>query len=96
MKTIENKTTLLKEWESFLDYWKLMSVCINSPQKDWYTVEQMKKLLRITDILDKKDSKEFSFEDEDYKTLVSKIDNMKRWAIHKDIVEFTDYIKSAS
>jgi hypothetical protein len=74
----------------------MQSVCDHPPQGGW-TKDEMKRRLRIEDVLDyvtENDEKVIELEDSDFNNFKALLDK-KVWPIkHKGIVEFDDYIKS--
>lgn len=95
MKRIELKeTTIKKDEKENITYKDLLNMCVNKPPQG-FTVEEMRKRLRLVDVLSKAELV-VDMEDADYthmKKLVSDMDGS--WAIaHKDIIDFVDYINS--
>lgn len=91
---IENKETpiMLSETEK-VKYVDLLMTAVNKPVPEGCTIAEMRRDLRIFDILEKgKDESELEFTPEDVKYLVKKVEDSV-WAVrHPSIVEFADYI----
>lgn len=89
MKTLENKGV---EFAEDVDYFKLIESCVNVTPEKGFTVKEMKKRLRVLDALN--GDKTAEIEDADFKVLKNCVEQMK-WAImHKEIVDFVDYIEN--
>ncbi len=100
MKTIENKTVNITgrnklgvEVVQHKDYFDLIKLCVNIPPKEGYDVVEMSKRLRILNRLKEgAEGKDVDFEDADYECIKKCVKEM-RWAIiHKDIIDFIEYI----
>ena len=97
MKTVENKQTEIKsgEGEKTMSYFDLIKLIINVPSQEGYNVEQMRQRLTIWGVVDANiDASSVSFEVKDFNILKDSINKFKWAQIHKDIVEFIDYINS--
>jgi len=94
MKIIDNVTTTIPNGEDkFLDYTTLISLCINQQSEKWYTIDEMKKRIRILDILEKSDKK-IELEDADFEKVKELVNTMPWAVIKKDIVTFVEYINN--
>jgi hypothetical protein len=97
MSKLTNKITTIKkssDSEEKLDYSFFIIQCINVPPKEGYTVEDMKKRIKISEIAENtKLEEEFDFKAEDL-IILKKCVNEMRWAVaHKDIVAFSDDVE---
>lgn len=99
MTKIENKVTTMKLSEDkMVTYANLVSTSIsNFNMQNLVTVGQMRNLVKIGDIVDKAIAEESeTFElDKDCLASIKQIVTDSKWpVIHRDIVEFVDYIES--
>ena len=94
-KTIENKTTAIRlNEDKNANYADLLVHLVNVPIKEGLTVSEMKRNLRVLDILEVgKDAETLEFTKEDFKFLQKLVTN-SRWGVsHKDIIEFVEYVE---
>jgi len=87
MRTIENKATALPD---NMDYAKLIKICVNVPPKEGFSVEEMKKRIRILDVLDKDP---IEIEDADFSILKQCVTQFRWGVLNKEIIAFVDYIQ---
>ena len=91
MKKIKNKKTTIQGENGVLNYAELAKLCVNQPKQGGYTVTDMQQRLRILDKLDKKGDV-IEIEDADFEVLKPLVKNMKWAIIHKDLVDFVNYL----
>lgn len=94
MKKVINKSTDIElDKGKKAKYSDLLESCIKTQLPQWgFDLKDMRERNRLLDILEKKDKKEYSFEDNDFDNL-KKIIELSRWLkIDKEILEFTNYI----
>lgn len=89
MKKIENKKVFEKE-----KYVDLLDTCNKQLPEGWFSVDEMRKRLKISDILEDKEKKAYEFEDADFDTLKSLVNGMKWGILNKEVLDFVDYINS--
>lgn len=89
MKTVQNKKLNIPG--DIEKYSGLIAVCVRNPPKDGYDVTEMRKRIKILDITDKGDET-LEFEDADYECVKQCVKGMRWASVHKEIVEFVDYI----
>lgn len=99
MKKVTNKSTALNVIVKNSRYSDLLMYCINEPVQWGYTIEDMRvrvKLLeKVTRGEGKEYAKEIEFEDAEFSVLKELVKSKKwLWILHKDAVEFVDYIVS--
>ena len=105
MKTFINKETSIRTADdkgnivSILNYKDLAIIAINSKSnsQQGYSTDEMRKDFRVLDALDnlKSVNDTIQLEDADFNRLYTKVMSTTNWPImHKDIVDFEDYIKS--
>lgn len=92
MKIIENKETTLGNDIEKVTYVHLIKSCVNSvdPQKG-VVISDMRHAIRILDAIE---SKKIEVEENDFAFLKTKVNEMKWAIIHKDVLEFNDYINN--
>lgn len=89
MKTIENKKISIPG--DIKKYSGLITVCVQNPPQGGYDVDEMRKRIKIIDIIEKGGTA-LVFEDADFDCLKQCVNSM-RWAyMHKEILNFLDYI----
>ncbi len=89
MKTVENrKLSIQGGIEKYSD---LITICMRNPPQGGYDVEEMRKRIKVMDTLDK-GGKTLEFEDADFECVKQCVKNMRWASIHKEILEFVDYI----
>ncbi len=88
MKKLQNKQI---EFADVKDYAGLIKVCVSVPQQGGMDLETMRKRLRVLDALEKA-TETIGIEDADLKTIQDCVKQMKWNVVHRDIVEFGDYI----
>ena len=96
MKTIENRKTSIRVSEAEdkgASYFDLIMVCLNRTPQGGFTLEEMRRRLRVTDKLDPK-KKSADLEDADFDKLKECVRGMIWGAMSKELVEFGDYIDS--
>ena len=91
MKTIENKE--INFADDVKDYATLIKFCMNRTPQGGYTVEEMRKRLRVLDVIEKA-GKEINLEDADFECAKTCVKGMKWGTMHQEIVDFVDYINS--
>jgi len=92
MKIIENKITELKKDEtSFTSYSDLIKICVNVTPKEWFTIDEMWKRLRVLKAIE---SEIIQIEDADVATVKSCVSVMVWGAISQELIDFVDYINS--
>lgn len=89
MKTVENKN--LKIPGDVDKYSGLIMVCMRNPPQGGYDVEEMRKRIKVMDVLDKGEET-LEFEDADFECVKQCVKSMRWASIHKEILEFVDYI----
>ncbi|MCK5607124.1 hypothetical protein KAR91_34895 [Candidatus Pacearchaeota archaeon] len=89
MKTVENRK--LKIPGGIEKYSELIMVCMKNPPQGGYDAEEMRKRIKVMDILDK-GGDSLEFEDADFECVKQCVKNMRWASIHKGILEFIDYI----
>lgn len=105
MKTIQNKSTTIETGTTneaggieFLNYAALMKTVMAQRKPDGYSIDDMRKDLRVLDALlrDSGDFKlgEISLEDADFDHFKSKMRTMRWGAVHKDLIQFDDDINA--
>jgi len=95
MKSIINKQTSIQgaaESDEKVGYFELCKSCLNVPAEGGFDVITMSARLKV---IDKLHGEEVSLEDAEYNTLRECVESMKWAIIHKDLVEFVEYIKEA-
>ena len=99
MKTVVNKATNIKMQDEsgkteFMDYKKLIQICINNPPKNGWTTDEMRKRIKIEDKLENVEvGGSVELEDAEFEKLLQCI--MIPWQfMHKDVIGFEDYLKS--
>ena len=94
MKTIQNKTTEIKNGDKFLTYADMIKIVSESSDQQGISVPEMRSRLQIIDIAEKaKDTIEF--EDAMFAKVLSLSESMKWGVMHKDIVSFQDELEKA-
>ncbi len=89
MKKVENrKLKIPGDVEKYSD---LIKVCINRPSKDGCDISEMRKRIKVIDVIEK-GGKSLEFEDADFECLKQCVKNMRWFVVHKEIIEFVDYI----
>ncbi len=90
MKTVENKRLEIPgNVKSTSD---LIKICIQNPPQNGYDVSEMRKRIRVTDVIEKAGNGTLEFEDADFECLRQCVKNMRWFVVHKEIIEFVDYI----
>lgn len=94
MKTILNKETRIPKTENeTMRYSDLLSFCVQSPSQNGYSVQDMRQRIKLLDLIEDA-SNEIQIEDTDFIKL-KELANAMIWGwVHKDIVDFIDYINS--
>lgn len=87
MKVIENRQI---EFSDVQNYAGLIRVCVSVPGQG-IDLDAMRKRLRVLDALEKAGDT-IEIEDADLKTVQECVKQMKWSVVHRDIVEFGDYI----
>ena len=89
MKTVENKK--LEVPGNIEKYSDLIMLCVTNPPQGGYDVAEMRKRLKVMDTIER-GGDNLEFEDADFDCVKQCIKSM-RWAfIHKEIIDFVDYI----
>lgn len=97
-KIVENKSTrlMLTETEP-VKYADLLFTVINAPIKQGITTAEMRRDLRIVDVIETSKAKpEIEFTDEDFKFVVDTLKEQTWQVRHIDILDFVDYIQELS
>lgn len=89
MKTVENKKSEIPG--DAKNYSDLIMLCIKNTPQGGYDVSEMRKRIKIMDILEKGENT-FEFEDADFKCVQECVKIMRWGFIHKEFVNFIDYI----
>ncbi len=90
MIIIENKVAALP---TETNYAQLIKACVNVPPKEGFTVDEMRKRIRLIDATENiGDNKSFEVEDADIEVLKPCVKAMRWIILHKDLIEFVDYI----
>lgn len=85
-------TSIYKSEKEFLSYFDLISENLGKAPTSGLTIIEMKKVL---DLLDKlKANEEVEIGEQEYQYLLNVITSTKWTVIHKDLVEFYDYLNS--
>jgi hypothetical protein len=63
------------------------------PSKEGIDVAEMRRRIRVIDVIEK-DGELLEFEDSDYDCVKRCVESMRWASIHKEIIEFVDYICS--
>jgi len=93
MKTVENRpTTLDKNKDEKMGYFDLFKIAVENKGQDGFTIQEMRKRLRVIEALEKNTEK-VELEDGDFETLKACFDAMKWGIISKDISEVDTYLK---
>ena len=96
MKTIENKQTSITDTVEGqvkeLCYVDLLKIVMNVPPAQGYTIAEMKQRLDIYSALIP-ESASVEIQDADLQVIVNCVNNFKWGAVHKDIVEFAEYLE---
>ncbi|MCP4161568.1 MAG: hypothetical protein GY760_15960 [Deltaproteobacteria bacterium] len=83
MKVIKNKEIQIKDKKS--SFGDLLKACINAPDQNGFTIEDIEKRLRILKGIGEK---EIKLEDADHNTAVEVINKMRWFAIDQNIIDF--------
>jgi len=93
MKSIECKETGILEGERLLTYSDLIVISVRQPKQGGFGLEEMRLKIKVLDKLeDKKIGDIIDFEDAEIAVVKSAVSDMKWMGLHKDIVDFCDYI----
>lgn len=95
-KIVENKETNLKLDETVLaKYADLVAVIMHRPLKQGITTTEMRRDMRIFEVIEKaKDAETFELTEEDLKFVVELAKEHAWPQGHKDILDFEDYLVS--
>lgn len=85
-------TSIYKNEKDFLSYFDLISENLGKVPASGLTIIEMKKVLELLDRL--KTNEEIKIEEQEYQYLLKSIMSTKWTVIHKDLVEFYDYLNS--
>ena len=89
MKTVENKKLNVPgDIEKYSD---VIMLCVKNPPKDGYDVTEMRKRIKVMDIIDK-GGETLEFEDADFDCVKKCVNGMRWGSAHREIIEFVDYI----
>ncbi len=95
MVTLKNKITEIKKNEKEkLSYFDLMKVCAEQAPKEGLKIQQINKRIRIINALEKEKEGKVEMEDADFDELKSLVVNFTWGIVHKDIVNFYNYIQN--
>lgn len=94
MKVLENKVTELRSENGLATYGDLVKVCMNQPVQGGLPVNEIRKRLRVLDVVEKPLVAEYQFEDADAKTLQSCVAAMRWMSPQRAFVEFSDDVAS--
>ncbi len=83
MKVIKNKEILIKDQKS--TYGDLLKACVNAPDQNGFTIEDIEKRLRILKGIVEK---EIKLEDADYNMAMETINKMRWGAVDQSIIDF--------
>lgn len=89
MKTVENKK--LKIPGDVEEYSDLIMICVKNPPQGGYNVDEMRKRIKVMDVIEK-GGDSLGFEDADYECVKQCVKSMRWASVHKDIIDFVDYI----
>ena len=89
MKTIENKKLNIPGGPG--KYSEFIMICVKNPPQGGYDADEMRKRIKVMDVIDK-GGESLEFEDADFECVKLCVKNMRWAAIHKEILDFIDYI----
>jgi hypothetical protein len=94
LKNITTTNQISKQTIEF-SYKDLIYTCLNIPIKDAFTIDEMRKKIRILELLEKS-TDIIEVEDTDFLIIKESINSMDgKWTmLTKDIIDFVDYINS--
>jgi len=93
MKTLENRETALdKDKDEKMTYFDLFKVVLENKGQDGFTIQEMRKRLRVMEILEK-GTENAEMEDDDFETLKACWDAMKWGIVSKDVSNADSYLK---
>ncbi|OGC68305.1 hypothetical protein A2415_04450 [candidate division WWE3 bacterium RIFOXYC1_FULL_39_7] len=95
MPKFELKKTEIKKEDGFISYADFARTALNNTPQSGFSIDEMRKRMRILDILDKEKLgfEEMDLNNEDIKILKSSVSSMKWGVIHKDIIAFCDAVE---
>jgi len=98
MKTFINKSTLIKNEEGLiLGYVDLVKVGLNKPPQGGWTPDEMRMCIKILDKLDNIElDSPVELEDAEYLSIFRTCSGLRWPFMHKNVVEFDDYLKQLS
>lgn len=89
MKTVENKK--LEIPGDIKDYFDLIKICMNQPPQGGYNADEMRKRLRVLNVIDK-EKESMELEDADVACTQQCVKEMRWNFLHQDILNFVEYI----
>lgn len=97
MKTIENKkTSILIAENKTASYADLIKLIINNPGREGFDLKAIKQRLEIISNIETAKDDKIEIENANIELIKKLVDEYKWATIHKEIVEFIEYIKSIS
>jgi len=99
MKEIEIKKTSVKntkkgmDTREFLDYSDFIKACVNHLPKNGFSTDDVRKRTRIIEALEAQKDGKINLEDADLIILKDCIKTMQWGFMHKEIIQFVDYIE---
>lgn len=97
MKNIILKLTSIKEMDKEVSYVDLMKVCLNKPVREGFSLSEMEARLKVLKKINELTPSEvsLSLEDAEAAKLKECVEAMVWGALHEDIVEFVNTVKTA-
>lgn len=93
MKSIENKTTEIKQEDALLTYAGLLQIVVKQPKQGGYGIDDLTNRLAIIHVLDSANGT-IELEDAHYKYIKPLVEKMTWNVLHKDLLTFTNDILS--
>lgn len=93
MKTLENKTTTIKDpSDQYVDYAFLLDAVLKIQPAGGYSLDDMKKRIKIQNVLETSDET-IPLEDADAEYMKPLVRNMKWNMVHADLITFSDDVE---